>query len=264
MKDYLKISVIIPVYNAEETLRFTLRSVANQTVAVGEVIIINDASTDNSLALAQALAKHYEGFLSIHIINFKENQGVSAARNAGIQAAKYPIHAFLDADDQWHLEKVKIINQFFSYYPQAIGFAHKFDTKPSYIHVDNVKFKKDSFYRNLIKNRGQGSSIIISNPGKSIIFNPKMRYAEDYDFYNRVLGLGQMYYCPSTLTIIGREMGSKGGLSGKRWAMRKGELITYKNIAHYRWYLIWAIPLLWIYSLVKHLIKHVVGLLPLS
>lgn len=90
-----EISVIIPVYNVENYLAECLDSVFNQTFKDYEVIIVNDGSTDNSLDII----KTYEPkFKNIKIIN-QHNQGLSAARNAGVAASSGKYLFFLDSDD---------------------------------------------------------------------------------------------------------------------------------------------------------------------
>ncbi|MEB5973696.1 glycosyltransferase family 2 protein [Pantoea dispersa] len=87
-------SIIIPVYNAENTIRRTLQSVLNQTFSSYEVIVVNDGSRDNSAQILQAFA-HYP---QVAVLN-QINAGVSAARNSGLQQAKGEYVLFLDADD---------------------------------------------------------------------------------------------------------------------------------------------------------------------
>lgn len=99
-------SIIIPLYNKEKSIGRTIESVLSQKLKNFELIIINDGSTDSSLECA----KKYND-KRIRIITQK-NQGVSAARNCGIQHAKYSWVAFLDADDMWlsdHLTELKKI-----------------------------------------------------------------------------------------------------------------------------------------------------------
>lgn len=87
-------SIIIPVYNAEQTLRRTLSSVMNQTYSNFEVVVVNDGSTDRSARIADDFSR-YPQINVIHQIN----GGVSAARNSGLQRARGDYVLFLDADD---------------------------------------------------------------------------------------------------------------------------------------------------------------------
>src|SRR5690606_9179050 len=88
-------SIIIPLYNKEKYIENTLKSVLNQSFSDFEVIVINDGSTDQSVAMVEKIKDP-----RIHIVH-QENQGVSVARNKGIEAAKAEFICFLDADDSW-------------------------------------------------------------------------------------------------------------------------------------------------------------------
>ena len=95
------IHVIIPVYNAKKYLREAVRSVLIQPCKDIEIILVNDGSTDGSADLCDELAAEESRISVIH----QQNQGVSAARNAGIEKVLERgtdgYIAFLDADDMW-------------------------------------------------------------------------------------------------------------------------------------------------------------------
>ena len=89
------ISVILPVYNVQDTLERAVESVQNQTYQNFEIILVNDGSTDGSGQICDELAATDERIRVIH----KPNGGLSSARNAGIEAAKGEFLSFLDSDD---------------------------------------------------------------------------------------------------------------------------------------------------------------------
>lgn len=91
-----KVSIIIPIYNVESYLRRCLDSVINQTLGNIEIICVNDCSTDNSWGILQEYAKNDN---RIRLINFAENKGAAAARNAGIEEATGEYIGFVDSDD---------------------------------------------------------------------------------------------------------------------------------------------------------------------
>ncbi len=93
------ISVIIPMYNAEKTIDRMLTSILNQTYRNLEIIIINDGSIDNSLAMIQEYQKNDD---RIKIYSIK-NSGVSHARNQGLKRATGDYIQFVDADDDLEL-----------------------------------------------------------------------------------------------------------------------------------------------------------------
>ena len=93
----LKLSIIIPVYNVEKYLAKCLDSVLVGNAFAGQVICVNDGSTDGSAVILEQYAKKYP---NVEIIT-QTNAGLSAARNAGIKAAKGEYVCFLDSDDYW-------------------------------------------------------------------------------------------------------------------------------------------------------------------
>jgi len=99
-----KVSVIIPVYNAEEYLQECLNSIVNQTLSDIEIICVDDGSTDNSLSI---LSKYAEKDNRIKILTQK-NQYAGVARNNGISVATGEYYIFLDADDFFELDLLEL------------------------------------------------------------------------------------------------------------------------------------------------------------
>lgn len=89
------ISIIVPVYNSEKTLRECINSILCQSYCDFEVIIIDDGSTDNSPVICREMAEQDERVVVIHV----ENQGVSHARNVGMKKSKGDYICFVDSDD---------------------------------------------------------------------------------------------------------------------------------------------------------------------
>lgn len=98
------ISVIIPAYNAEKTLEFAAQSVLTQTWGNFELIIIDDGSKDNTVAVAQSIAA---GDSRVRVLCNEQNRGVCYTRHRGVSEAKGKWLAFLDSDDAWHPEKLQ-------------------------------------------------------------------------------------------------------------------------------------------------------------
>ncbi len=95
------ISVIIPVFNGAETIAETLDSVLAQTWPNWEIIVVNDGSTDSTLAILEAYQQqHPELDDRFQLLNFM-NSGVSLSRNRGLAVARGDYIAFLDGDDLW-------------------------------------------------------------------------------------------------------------------------------------------------------------------
>lgn len=100
----MKISVIIPTYNASETIQAALKSVLSQTIEVHEIIVVDDGSSD-----INTLEKELKLINSTNIILIKKNQNTNAAhsRNIGVHSSSGEIICFLDADDLWHATKLE-------------------------------------------------------------------------------------------------------------------------------------------------------------
>ncbi len=101
------VSVIIPVYNAERYIRSCIASVLRQSYLFFELLLIDDGSTDDSGNICEEYAKRDKRVQVIH----RENQGVSATRNLGIEKANGRFLVFVDADDQIHKDLLKIYMQ---------------------------------------------------------------------------------------------------------------------------------------------------------
>lgn len=96
MKPYFPIiSIVIPIYNTEKYLKKCLYSVVNQSYKNIEILIINDGSTDNSHIICEEFSENDDRIIYIN----KENEGVSIARNIGLDQAKGDWIYFLDSDD---------------------------------------------------------------------------------------------------------------------------------------------------------------------
>ena len=90
-----KVSIIVPVYNTENQIRYCLDSILNQTYKNLEIIVVDDGTKDNAGIIAEEYSKKDDRIIVIH----QENQGLSAARNTGLNAATGDYISFVDSDD---------------------------------------------------------------------------------------------------------------------------------------------------------------------
>lgn len=133
------ISVVIPLYNKEKSVASTLRTVLNQTFTDYEIVIVNDGSTDNSVAEVEKVQDD-----RIRLIH-QQNAGVSAARNRGIKEAKGDLIAFLDADDEWKPEYLATQYYLFQKYPECSVFACNYEFRNAEGNVTPTIIHKLSF-----------------------------------------------------------------------------------------------------------------------
>jgi glycosyltransferase involved in cell wall biosynthesis len=109
------VSVIVPAYNAERYLDEALESVLSQSFQDLECIVVDDGSTDSTSEIAARRKR-------VRTLR-QDNQGASAARNTGIRAARGEFLTFLDADDLWYPERLKVQLEFHRRRPE-IDFSH--------------------------------------------------------------------------------------------------------------------------------------------
>lgn len=206
------IDVVIPAYNAARYIEETLSSVASQVDALYKIIVVNDGSTDRTQELvSQFAAKH--PYLSIQIIE-QANAGLSAARNAGIQASTAPYIAFLDADDLWLPEKLnkqlavfnKIKNDKLGLVYCAYGAISEDSARLPSVAVISPSLRGDASRKLLQGNfiSGSGSAALIKRTVFDAVglFDEKLQAGEDWDMWLRISRNFLVDYCPEELVLI--------------------------------------------------------------
>ena len=111
-----KVSVIIPTHNRAELLCFTVKSVMNQTFQDFEIIIVDDASTDNTEEIVNSLRDK-----RIKYIRHETNKGEAGTRNTGVQNGKGEYIAWLDDDDEWLPDKLQRQVAILDHSPKEVG-----------------------------------------------------------------------------------------------------------------------------------------------
>lgn len=222
------ISVIIPMYNAEQSISFALDSVKQQTFPQKEfeILIINDGSTDSSQTVVEKYITE-NPTMNIQLIT-QMNGGVSKARNTGLKISKGYYIALLDADDEWLPKKIETQMSYFRNMSMDIDFlaTARNNNKILYPYKPNNNLAEITFNRLLIRNEAQPSTvlfkrIILENTG---YFDDSQRYAEDVNYWMKVSLKNKMYILDQSLVIVGKGERSFGvsGLSANLSEMRKG------------------------------------------
>jgi glycosyltransferase involved in cell wall biosynthesis len=121
------LTVVIPCYNAEATLERTVESALAQSVNPMTIVIVDDASTDGSLALAQSLAQSHP---NVNALTMDRNSGPGAARNKGARAFPATYFAFLDSDDAYLPNALPAAADFLEKNPRWDGVKFGFETDP--------------------------------------------------------------------------------------------------------------------------------------
>ena len=181
----MKISVIIPTYNRKHTLQRAIDSVLAQTFKPFEIIIVDDGSKDGT---KEWLLLNYPSVQYIH----QPNNGVSSARNKGIQISQGSWIALLDSDDEWMPEKLEYQSRFI-----------EVNRNSSFCHTNEIWIRNGVRVNQMKKHKKYGGDIFKHcldicriSPSSSIIkkdvfeevgaFDESLTVCEDYDLWLRV------------------------------------------------------------------------------
>ncbi|MDR2222764.1 MAG: glycosyltransferase family 2 protein [Flavobacteriaceae bacterium] len=226
---FIKISVIVPCYNCVSTIEECINSIVQQSYPVGEIILVNDGSTDQTLEMLYSLEKKYSDTAFRITILTQQNAGPSSARNRGLDVASGDWIAFLDADDVWHKDKLERQVQVINHYRDIVvvgGGKGKFKTEKIALQGIEVGLKRLCF-----KNYFLTSSTIVKQENiNKIRFNEGQDYSEDYRFFMDVLknnNLGFSIDANVSRNIYNKRDYGDAGLSKDIWKMEKGELSNY-------------------------------------
>ena len=197
-------SVVIPLYNKQNSITATLQSVLAQTYTNYEIIVVDDGSTDGSADVAEAVLRECKvyGVECKGKVIRKANGGVSSARNAGVLAAKGEYVAFLDGDDLWHPEYLDTLQQLIEDYPDAalygIGCTTiNGDKLPENVTPSTMRGEVEDVWNNY-PGYWTGSSSSSSSSSSSRarlieigLFDTRMTHGEDIDMWWRLLLSGK-------------------------------------------------------------------------
>lgn len=237
MKNNL-ISCVIPCYNCENFISKTIKSLLSQTIKSIEIILVNDASTDNTLDILKQIESKYPNI--VKVIDLEKNQGASYARNYGVENSKGEYVLFMDSDDiieptliekyQDRLEELNDIGEYeyvlcYSSYIQIDEKDAQISDTVKGIQVEPYEILGYEFVRNhLISTSGVLVKKIyfIQSGG----FNKKIRYSEDWDLWLRLATVGGFAYVDEPLVKIRRH---RTNLSSQVDKMLEGEKLILKQ-----------------------------------
>ena len=260
----IPVSVIIPCYRCSDSIEQALNSVKSQTVRPAEVILIDDASGDQTLEILQTL-RESAGNDWVHIVRLEQHSGPAAARNAGWERAGQPYLAFLDADDTWHPHKLEIQYGWMARHPEVMLTGHPcvwlhggrppppIDAGPEVSLVDR--------WRILRSNPFQTPSVMLKRD-TPFRFPEDMYTGEDYLLWCRLVLSGlPAWRLETALAYLHKPAFGAGGLSARLWAMEAGELEVYRRLQRERLIPMAFRLLLVVWSLVRYLRRLLVSAL---
>ncbi|WP_305832164.1 glycosyltransferase family 2 protein [Photobacterium leiognathi] len=223
------VSVIIPCYNSSKTIKRAIDSALLQSHSIGEVICIDDCSTDSTVDI---IYENYSNNIKVKVIKNPKNRGVSYSRNQGVRHSSGDIIAFLDSDDSWDVNKIK----------QQLDVMVKYNADLVTCLVSNISEKgKDNGDKKtkvitkislLISNSLKNTSTVILKKDAFLYFNENMRYSEDYDLWLRMINKRKKLVLINKVLLYTYKLPyGDEGLSSNLLEMEIGELKSIYNNA---------------------------------
>lgn len=226
IKNEKLVSIIMPAYNTREFIGETIDSVLKQTYSNWELIIVDDCSTDNTEEIVNKY-KVKDSRIKLH--KQATNQGAALARNKALSLSNGYFAAFLDSDDIWFPDKLKV----------QINFMEKHDylfTCTSYNKIDEnglslnriIRSKKESDYTGVLKTC-PGNSTVIYNIGRiGIIKIPDIKKRNDYVMWLKVIK--KTDYLFGIHETLSSHRVRKEGISSKKIDLIKYHWNVYRRI----------------------------------
>lgn len=222
------VSVIMPVFNGEKTILLALESLKLQSYKNWKCYIINDGSTDSTKDILDNLDD--SRFIIIHL---EMNQGRSKARQIALDLVEGEYLTFLDADDFYHVEKLKKQLQIFNDYPQvdlvSCGMGCYDDNFDLITVKGNKKIGPEMYKISMHFYPARAPSMIRLPKAKTIKYNGKLKYAEDTDYFTRYINNNKYYVTNEILYYYSEftSVNSKKILDGYLSEALRGMYILY-------------------------------------
>lgn len=219
------LSVVIPTFRDGEALARALSSIASQTWQPAEIIVVDDAGNDETCS---TVLPDFAG-LPIKHVRLRQNIGPGGARNAGISAGSEPYIAFLDADDEWHPEKVErqmklmLAAESPSFSAHLKSFCGQ--AWPEVSSDDTFEFNRWAI---LFRNPASISTVIVRRGAIRYLF-PEWYAGEDYAFVasNLLSGMSGRRM-NQVLARADKPAFGASGLSARMLDMQLGEMRTHR------------------------------------
>lgn len=227
-KENMLVSIIVPVYNSENTIDQTINCVINQTYKNWEMLLIDDCSIDSS---AKIIDKYVKKDKRIKYFKLDKNSGAAIARNKALDIANGRFIAYLDSDDLWDKEKLEKQVTFMidNSYAFTCSDYIKIDEEGNYL--KKVKLPKCVNYNLYLRNTIiQTVGVIVDSElvDKKLLYMPNIRRRQDAATWCQILKNGHnCYEMPEFLSYY-RVI--KNSLSSNKFKAVKGTWYLYRKI----------------------------------
>ncbi len=237
-------SVIIPLYNKADYIEETLQSVFAQTFEEYEIVIVDDGSTDDSVAVVKGLNHPKIKFFQ------QENKGAGAARNTAIASAKGKYLALLDADDFWYPNHLEALKESIVLFPEMDWFGNHYRIeytqgrrRLAHVNLESspLSFMVDDYYEaSLNDSLAWTSAVAFSKTFFDKVggFDEKLLTGQDIDLWIRMALATSFIFNPKTTMLYRKDAGqlSKSEYNLQRYQMLQKyqtEESTNKSLQQY-------------------------------
>ena len=248
------VSVVIPCFRCGKTIGRALASILKQSRIPAEVILVDDASGDETLAILSELEHTYPSL--IKLLHLDQNVGAASARNAGWALATQPYIAFLDADDAWHPRKIEIQYDYMNANPDVVLSGHgnrllNQNVLPDW-NVVQGEAERISKWAMILSNKFVTPSVMVRRDiGQRFI--EKQRHMEDHMLWLKIICRGApVVKLSAELAAIYKAPFGVTGLSAQFWSMERGDLGNYLRLYREGYIASYHFAALGVYSILKY------------
>lgn len=229
MKDYGLVSIVTASYNSSCFIAKTIESVLSQTYSHWELLITDDASTDDTVAIIEKYATIDS---RIKIFRMMKNKGAGVCRNNSIEKARGRFIAFCDSDDYWASTKLEKQLSFMMQNQYELTYTSYHVINEQGVKVGRVKCKKSITYKSLLQDNGIGCLTVIYDASKlGKCYMPTMRKRQDWCLWLSIIKKTRYAYGLQEYLATYRKR--KGSVSFNKIEMLKYNYRVYHEFEQY-------------------------------
>lgn len=217
------VSIIMPAYNAATFIQETIQSVINQTYQNWELLIVDDASTDNTIDKIRSLEDH-----RIKLIPLAKNSGAAIARNTAIAQAKGEYLAFLDSDDLWVPDKLERQLTFMNEHGYLFTCTEHGVLEENGEISEIKTVKPQASYMDILKNNAGNSTIMYNCQVLGKYYSPDIKRRNDITMWLQVIKETPYLYGMQEPLTIYRKRGDS--LSANKLTLIRYQWKLYREI----------------------------------
>lgn len=251
------VTVVVPCFRCAATLERAVASVAAQTWRPAELVLVDDCSDDDTLALLRSIQSRYGDWVKVAALPV--NVGAAGARNAGWQVATQALIAFLDSDDAWHPRKIEIQCAYMQLHPEVALCSHlcrQLAPGTSDTHwwsVDAPNRVQTVKLTSLLLRHAFVTPSVMLKRNIAMRFAEGIRHMEDHRLWVDIVGAPLLTVkLLVELAAVYKPAYGATGLSSDMWRMERAELENYCYFHRGGKISYVSMRLLQVYSLVKY------------